>query len=125
MAAVTGGGGGIGRAICERLAAEGARVAALDLDAGGAPAGALALEVDVTDSAGFDAALARVEAELGPLDILVNNAGAVGGAHLKRVTPLLAVQREERLAGQVRTPLDALVRLSDEEWSQLLRVHLD
>jgi 3-oxoacyl-[acyl-carrier protein] reductase len=125
VAAVTGGGGGIGRAICERLAAEGARVAALDLDVAAAPGGALGLQVDVTDSAGFADALAKVEADLGPLDVLVNNAGAVGGAHLKRVTPLLAVQREERLAGEVKTPLDALVRLSDEEWSQLLRVHLD
>jgi 3-oxoacyl-[acyl-carrier protein] reductase len=123
VAAVTGGGGGIGRAICERFAAEGALVAALDLDVKDAPG--LGLEVDVTDSAGFEAALERVEAELGPLAILVNNAGAVGGAHLRRVTPRLEEQRQERLAGEVRTPLDALVRLSDEEWSQLLRVHLD
>jgi NAD(P)-dependent dehydrogenase (short-subunit alcohol dehydrogenase family) len=123
VAAVTGGGGGIGRAICERFAAEGALVATLDLDVKDAPG--LGLEVDVTDSEGFAAALERVEAELGPLAILVNNAGAVGGAHLRRVTPLLEVQRQERLAGEVRTPLDALVRLSDEEWSQLLRVHLD
>ena len=131
VAAVTGGGSGIGRAICLRLAAEGARVAALDIDLDGAQAtvdeldGGVALAADVTDSAAFGEALAEVEGRLGPLDILVNNAGAVGGAHLKRVTPLLEVQRQERLAGTVSTPLDALVRLSDEEWSQLLRVHLD
>jgi 3-oxoacyl-[acyl-carrier protein] reductase len=131
VAAVTGGGSGIGRAICLRLAAEGARVAALDVNLDGAREtvaeldGGLALAVDVTDSVRFEQALERVEGELGPLEILVNNAGAVGGAHLKRVTPLLEVQRQERLAGSVSTPLDALVRLSDEEWTQLLRVHLD
>jgi 3-oxoacyl-[acyl-carrier protein] reductase len=125
VAAVTGGCGGIGRAICERFSAEGARVAALDLDVDNAPDGTLVVRLDVTDSAAFERALAEVERELGPVDILVNNAGAVGGAHLKRVTPLLEVQRQERLAGGVSTPLDALVRLSDEEWSQLLRVHLD
>ncbi len=130
VAAVTGGGSGIGRAICLRLAAEGARVAALDIDLDGAGETVANLDgtaavLDVTDSAGFERALAGIEAELGPLDVLVNNAGAVGGAHLRRVTPLLEVQRQERVAGEVRTPLDALVRLSDEEWQQLLRVHLD
>src|SRR5262249_7503474 len=87
--------------------------------------GGLALAADVTNSAAFAQALARVEAELGPLEILVNNAGAVGGAHLRRVTPLLEVQRQERLAGAVRAPLRTLVPLTDEEWAQLLRVHLD
>ena len=73
----------------------------------------------------MDAALAQVERELGPIDILVNNAGAVGAAHLARVMPLLETQRLEALSGGVRTPLDALVRLSDDEWRRLLAVHLD
>ena len=56
VAAVTGGGSGIGRAICTRLAAEGARVAALDIDPAGAQetvdaaGGGLALVADVSDS---------------------------------------------------------------------------
>ena len=37
-----------------------------------------------------DAAIAHVEAELGPVDILVNNAGAIGMDHLRRVKPLVA-----------------------------------
>src|SRR4051812_29485989 len=129
--AVTGGGSGIGAAICRRLAEEGATVAALDIQLDAAQgtidelASGLAVHADVADSAAVDAALARVERELGPLDAVVNNAGAVGGAHLKRVTPLLEVQRQEALAGEVRTPLDALVRLSDDEWRQLPAVHLD
>jgi 3-oxoacyl-[acyl-carrier protein] reductase len=129
--AVTGGGSGIGAAICRRLTEDGATVAALDihLDAAQATIDALgsglAVHVDVADSAAVDDALARVERELGPLDAMVNNAGAVGGAHLKRVTPLLETQRLEALEGAVKTPLDALVRLTDDEWRQLLAVHLD
>jgi NAD(P)-dependent dehydrogenase (short-subunit alcohol dehydrogenase family) len=132
VAAVTGGGAGIGAAICRRLADEGAAVAALDLtreraqrtiDAVG---GGLALAADVSDSAAVDAAIAEVEATLGPLDILVNNAGAVALDHVRRVAPRLDAQREERAAtGRAQTPLDALVRLTDEEWRLVMAVHLD
>jgi 3-oxoacyl-[acyl-carrier protein] reductase len=131
IAVVTGGGAGIGEAICHRLADDGARVAVLDvrLDAARQTAAAigagLAVHADVSDSASVDAALGEVERELGPVDILVNNAGAVGAAHLARVLPLLETQRLEALDGGVRTPLDALVRLSDEEWRRLLAIHLD
>jgi 3-oxoacyl-[acyl-carrier protein] reductase len=131
VAAVTGGGSGIGRAICMRLAAAGARVAVLDLDLGGAQAtidaagSGVAVVADVSDSGAVEDAIAEVEARLGALDILVNNAGAVGGAHLRRVTPLLEQQSAERAAGRVETPLDALVRITDDEWRQLLAVHLD
>jgi 3-oxoacyl-[acyl-carrier protein] reductase len=131
VAAVTGGGSGIGEAISLRLAADGATVAALDIDLRSAErtiatAGAgVALRVDVSDSAAVDAAVAQIERELGALDIFVNNAGAVGGAHLKRVGERLEQQRVERAAGQVETALDALVRLSDEEWRQICAVHLD
>lgn len=84
-AIVTGGGGGIGRAVCERLAAEGAAVAAFDVNdaaaaktctsvaaAGGR---AKAWHVDVTSRASVAAAVQAVTAEFGGLDILVNNAG--------------------------------------------------
>ena len=131
VAVVTGGGAGIGAAICRRLAADGARVAALDVrleparETIAAIGAGVAVEADVSDSAAVDDALARVEREVGPIGILVNNAGAVGGAHLARVMPLLETQRREALAGGVTTPLDALVRLTDDEWRRLLAVHLD
>ena len=132
VAVVTGGGAGIGEAICHRLADEGARVAALDISLPAAQqvikaiGDGLAAEVDVSDSAAVDAAFAYVERDLGPVDILVNNAGAVGLDHVRRVSPRLARQRAEMAAvGRVETPLDALVRLSDEEWRQLMAVHLD
>ena len=131
IAVVTGGGAGIGAAICRRFAAEGAMVAVLDLALDGARetvaamGGGLAIAADVSDSAAVERALADAERDLGPLDILVNNAGAVGVAHVKRIAPRLAAQREERAQGAVETPLDALIRLSDEEWRQILAVHLD
>ena len=85
IALVTGGGGGIGRAISLALAADGRAVAVADLreDAAAAVAEeverasgtALAVALDVTDGDSVGAAVERVAAELGPVDILVNNAG--------------------------------------------------
>src|SRR5438132_3385627 len=85
IALVTGGGGGIGRAISLALAAEGRAVAVADVreDAAAAVAEgverasgtALAVALDVTDGDSVGAAVERVGAELGPVDILVNNAG--------------------------------------------------
>jgi 2-hydroxycyclohexanecarboxyl-CoA dehydrogenase len=72
----------MGRAMAERLTAEGAVVAVTDIDkdaAGGAAAelghGAFAAHVDVTDPVSVAAAVEEVTAALGPIDILVNNAG--------------------------------------------------
>lgn len=82
---VTGGGGGIGRALCLGFAAEGARVAVVDRAADAAAgtvtavekAGgrAAAVEADITERASVDHAVEQVTTELGPIDVLVNNAG--------------------------------------------------
>jgi 2-deoxy-D-gluconate 3-dehydrogenase len=87
VAVVTGGNGGIGRAIALGLARAGASVAILarneeknlrvlaELKSIGKPA--FALRFDVTDRATLTPVLAQVERALGGIDILVNNAGAV------------------------------------------------
>jgi NAD(P)-dependent dehydrogenase (short-subunit alcohol dehydrogenase family) len=77
---VTGGGGGIGRAIVRRLAQGGMKVAVLDRD--GAAAQIVAAEIDglaatadVTSAAEVEAAVAAILAHFGRIDLLVNNAG--------------------------------------------------
>jgi len=75
IALVTGGGSGIGKAIVARLAADGHRVATLDLVPGD---GEFAYTADVTDRGQIDAALAQIHQQLGPVGILVNAAGLDG-----------------------------------------------
>ncbi|WP_067693822.1 SDR family NAD(P)-dependent oxidoreductase [Nocardia jejuensis] len=93
-AIVTGGASGIGLAIGRRLAADGASVALMDLDAEAARDAAAALEaeggkalglgVDVTDRLAIDSAVAEVRATLGASAILVNSAGiTVAGPFLE------------------------------------------
>jgi len=81
---VTGASAGVGRAVIRALGERGASVGLLargadglegarrDVEAAGGRA--LAIQVDVADAAGVDAAADRIEAELGPIDIWINNA---------------------------------------------------
>jgi NAD(P)-dependent dehydrogenase (short-subunit alcohol dehydrogenase family) len=97
-AIVTGGAAGIGRAISERFAAEGAKVAIFDLDAAAAEATATALAgrghrvlacaVDVADRAQVERATGEVRRELGAVDILVNNAG------MECILPFMSLDEE-------------------------------
>ncbi|GAA3204427.1 SDR family NAD(P)-dependent oxidoreductase [Actinocorallia longicatena] len=81
-AIVTGGGSGIGRAIAERLAADGHKVAVFDLQPSEIPNSHV---VDVTDRDQIDKALSLVREDLGPVGVLVNCAGLDG---TKRFTDL-------------------------------------
>ncbi len=77
---VTGGASGIGRALAERFAEEGAKIALADLaidkaEKVAAEIGGLALACDVTKEADIQNLVARTERELGPLDLFCSNAG--------------------------------------------------
>lgn len=74
VAVVTGAGRGIGQRIAEVLAGNGAKVAALDLEAPDHE-GILGIACDVSDEAAIDAAFTQVERELGTVSVLVLNAG--------------------------------------------------
>jgi 2-hydroxycyclohexanecarboxyl-CoA dehydrogenase len=108
VAIVTGGASGIGLAISERLAADGAAVAIFDVNGGGAEAAALkigtsgatavGLPVDVSDRPSIDGAVAEVRSKVGRPTILVNNAGITG--------------------------FDPFLEISAEKWNRILAVNL-
>ena len=107
-AVVTGAAQGIGAAIAQRLAADGHKVAVLDLSAEAAQATvdaiaaaggtALAVGADVSDAAAVDAAFAQIVEELGGPTILVNNAGIIRD--------------------------NLLFKMTVEEWDLVMAVHL-
>ena len=93
VAVVTGGARGIGRAIAERYAEEGARVVVADLSATESKAlaeqigrGAIGLALDVTKQDSIDAMVAAVVQQAGRIDVLVNNAGVFDMAPLLDIT---------------------------------------
>jgi NAD(P)-dependent dehydrogenase (short-subunit alcohol dehydrogenase family) len=108
VAIVTGGGSGIGAAVCRGLAAEGAAVVVADLAAEAAAATeaairaaggrALAVPTDVSDVASVQAMVERAVEAFGPPDILVNCAGI--------------------------TRYDDILELSPEAWDRVLNVNL-
>ena len=130
VAVVTGGGSGIGEAICVRLADDGARVAVLDVAREAAEltatlVGGTAVAADVADAARSTTRSPRSSAALGPVDVWVNNAGIAAVAHAARIADRAAQQQDEAATGAVTTPLESLVRLPDDEWRRMLAVHLD
>ncbi|MGK2922968.1 MAG: SDR family NAD(P)-dependent oxidoreductase [Methyloceanibacter sp.] len=109
IALVTGGGAGIGQAICETFAREGAHVVVADIDGDAAKVTADAIvkangaaaahTVDITDTTQVKALMETIKEAHGRLDILVNNAGVGARADFRH--------------------------LSDEEWDKVWAVNLD
>ncbi|MET8040393.1 2,3-dihydro-2,3-dihydroxybenzoate dehydrogenase [Micromonospora sp. NPDC005215] len=103
---VTGAAQGIGAAVARMMAADGALVAAVDVDAGGLaatvaalPGAAQAYPADVRDSAAVEALVKQVEEDLGPVRVLVN------------------------VAGVLRT--GPVTELSDQDWNAVFAVNTD
>jgi 3-oxoacyl-[acyl-carrier protein] reductase len=121
VAIVTGGGSGIGAAVCELFGGEGATVVVLDRDADRAHAVAArvarseALVVDVTDSSAVDAAFADVVERHGSISVLANVAG-VDDPETKHVAA------QQRLHGK---PMSITAAMSDATWHRLLSINLD
>lgn len=113
VAVVTGGSGILGRHFVAALANAGAAVASIDVNiepagtsmATGLPAAFLALACDITDRAAVNAALDRIERELGPIDILHNNAATKG----KDLSAFFAADEDYTL----------------ETWREIMAVNLD
>jgi len=80
VAVVTGGGHGIGRALCRRLSSDGIRVVVADVEADAAQAvaheiGGVAHPVDVSDEAAVQGLVEQTERAIGPIDLFISNAG--------------------------------------------------
>lgn len=119
-AVVTGGGSGIGRAIAQRLVADGYNVATLDLNASDEN---FAFTADVTDRAQVDSALNEIREKLGPIAILVNSAGLDG---FKKFTDITFEEWQRvvnvNLHGVFHTVQAALPDMIDAGWGRIVNI---
>jgi acetoacetyl-CoA reductase len=119
IALVTGGTGGIGSAICARLAQQGARIVSTYRNEEKAKAWAAAqtfnpfiLACDVGDYDDCVRMKQAVESEVGPVDIVVNNAGITRDATFKKITP-------EHWRQVINADLDSVFNVSHQFVTQM------
>ncbi|MBI2962812.1 MAG: 3-oxoacyl-ACP reductase FabG [Deltaproteobacteria bacterium] len=138
VALVTGGGSGIGRAVCLAFAREGASVAVNDVNAGSiqetvaqmgeAGGRALGVPADVADSGAVRKMFAAILARYETIDILVNNAGigeVSGQGEVERMNRIAEAQVQEMLAGgPLKTRWEVTQNLEDAVFERMLKVHL-
>jgi len=136
-AIVTGAGQGIGAAIVRRLAKDGARVAALDLnlehaqsviDSLETPNQHLAIKTNVAESASVQSAISKARSEFGRLDFAVNNAGigqAAGDGSDKFYASMNKRNEELANSGTSDTHVDHLIHMGDEGWASVMAVNLN
>jgi 3-oxoacyl-[acyl-carrier protein] reductase len=130
-ALVLGGGGGLGRAISTALAAEGAQVAAADIDAGAIAeteaaiarigANSLGLVWDLADLAQIEEKVARIERELGSVDVLVNNTGGPPPTPVAGQDPMLWTRQFEAMVLSVIAITDrVLPGMRRRRWGRII-----
>jgi 3-oxoacyl-[acyl-carrier protein] reductase len=126
---VTGGGSGLGEAMCLAFASEGGRVAVVDIKQKAAEKVAEACDgeargyaCDVADAEAVRETFAAIERDLGPPELLINNAGIARRDQAAQERML--GELEAALSGGERHSLGATTRLSDEDWDRMIRVHL-
>ena len=129
VALVTGGTRGIGRAIVERLKADGIKVAAgysgndAAAEACARDLGVMVVKGNVGNFADCKAAVDAVTAELGPIDILVNNAGITRDGVIHRMT-------SEQWSEVIRVNMDSLFNMTrqviegmrEREWGRIINI---
>ena len=133
VAVVTGGGAGIGRAIAERLAKDGFKVAIIDVAEGAAEQAAKSIEsaglvargyqADVTDREQVDASLTAARSDLGPLGVVVANAAVA------LLQPFLSMTLDQwnqtlaiNLTGTFNVVQSALPDLVDAGWGRVVLI---
>ncbi|MCW2629767.1 MAG: dehydrogenase, short-chain alcohol dehydrogenase like protein [Mycobacterium sp.] len=119
-AVVTGGGSGIGRAVADRLRADGYHVASIDLTPSDDQ---FAQTADVTDRGQVEAALSAIRAQLGPVTVLVNAAGLDG---FKRFTDISFEEWQKvvdvNLNGVFHCIQAVLPEMVDAGWGRIVNI---
>ena len=129
VAFVTGGTRGIGRAICERLKADGLQVAAgysgndAAAEACARELGVMVVKGNVGNFMDCKHAAEKVAAELGPIDVLVNNAGITRDGVFHRMT-------SEQWSEVIRVNMDSLFNMTrqviegmrEREWGRIINI---
>lgn len=130
---ITGGGSGMGLATSKLLASQGAKIAIFDMDvaagevvaknisdAGGT---AIALQVDITDRAQVDAAVAETRKQLGPVNVMINNAGMSANEKFLKISQaswdkVLAVN----LTGTFNCTQAVIEDMVAQEWGRVVSI---